>query len=277
MLAHREAGLALGVGPRDGALVPGLRRADRVDHQHVREPLRDRLLDRGGEDRATRADHEERRQVDVGELGEVEGLDERAGPSRRRRGSWSSPSRARSCARRSTGSSLRADESTSLLPWSSSIVATHCAAPCMSGASGKPTVPPAAFASSSTSSTRLVRRAAHAHERADRRVEVVGLAPHDALGHPGGPTRVEDVEVVGRAGGEVAHRATPPRARPRTRPRRSSTGPRRCRRRSRRTPAASGSRRGPPRSAGRTRARGRARRGRRCRRGTGARPRRSGS
>ena len=42
--------------------------------------------------------------------------------------------------------------STSVLPCSSSISATHCAAPCISGAIGKPTIVPPFFAPSITAS-----------------------------------------------------------------------------------------------------------------------------
>ena len=91
-----------------------------------------------------------------------------------------------------------------MLPPKSVTDIVHCALPCMSGASASER-PGAGVTLSAICSGAFDRRAAVV-PAAERGEEDVLLAPHHALGHAGGAAGVEDVEVVGRAGLEVARR-----------------------------------------------------------------------
>ena len=245
---------------------------------HVRQPLGDLLLDRGREHRAARADHEEAREV-VRRARVVERLDERAGhrvaDDRDRHHLLAldrRPDRVR------IHLALRREHER-VARRSIAIIATHSAAPCMSGGIGNETRRRRRRPRGSTTSAGVVELgAAELEQRADRREEEVLLRPHDALGHPGRAAGVEDVEVVLRAGREVALRRRARPARPRTRPRRSPRGPRS-------EPSSTATNadelravvlhRGDP--GHELAAVDQRRRGRRCRTGTAARPRRSGS
>ena len=81
--------------------------------------------------------------------------------------------------------------------------AIQCAVPCMNGHAGS--APPVGVERVDDLLGRRDRRVAEvpAAERAEE--DVLG-APHHALGHAGGAAGVEDVEVVGGAGPEVACR-----------------------------------------------------------------------
>ena len=91
----------------------------------------------------------------------------------------------------------------------------HCVAPCMSGATGRWTRPPPAPLATMDAGS-VDARVGDGVGAAAEGVEDVLVAPDDALGHAGRAAGVEDVEVVARAGAEVALRPTGRPARPRS-------------------------------------------------------------
>ena len=85
-----------------------------------------------------------------------------------------------------------------MLPPNSATNVVHCALPCISGASAKLT--PAVALTFFDDVLGVLDAGTAVVPAAHRREEDVLRPPHHALRHAGGAARVEDVEVVGRAG-----------------------------------------------------------------------------
>ena len=98
----------------------------------------------------------------------------------------------------SSASKRRLALSVTVLPPNSATNIDHCALPCMSGASARLT--PGVRADVLHDVVGVLDAGAAVVPAAHRREEDVLGAPHHALRHAGRAARVEDVEVVGRAG-----------------------------------------------------------------------------